>query len=64
MTNIVSKCLTGMDLTGINYLFKKKGQGDGEFNEPHCLAVNKAGSLMVMRFRHRITDHQVSCLVQ
>ena len=27
--------------------FGKKGEGDGEFNKPCCLSVNKAGHLMV-----------------
>ena len=29
------------------YKIGKKGNGDGEFNEPHCLSVNKAGHLVV-----------------
>ena len=29
------------------YKFGKKGEGDGEFNAPRCLSVNKAGHLMV-----------------
>ena len=29
------------------YKFGKKGNADGEFNEPHCLFMNKAGHLMV-----------------
>ena len=29
------------------YKFGKKGEGDGEFNKPCCLSVNKAGHLMV-----------------
>ena len=29
------------------YKFGKEGDGDGEFNEPRCLSVNKAGRLMV-----------------
>jgi len=29
------------------YKFGKYGSGDGEFNEPRCLSVNKAGHLMV-----------------
>ena len=29
------------------YKFGKKGEGDGEFNKPRCLSVNKAGHLMV-----------------
>ena len=35
--------------------FGKKGEGDGEFNEPHCLSVNKAGHLMVVdTLNHRV----------
>ena len=29
------------------YQFGKQGEGDGEFNKPRCLSVNKAGHLMV-----------------
>ena len=29
------------------YKFGKKGDGDGEFNSPHCLSVHKGGHLMV-----------------
>ena len=29
------------------YKFGKQGGGDGEFNNPHCLSVNKSGHLMV-----------------
>jgi len=29
------------------YKFGKKGKGDGDFNTPRCLSVNKAGHLMV-----------------
>ena len=29
------------------YKFGKKGEGDGEFNVPRCLSINKAGHLMV-----------------
>ena len=29
------------------YKFGKKGNADGEFNEPHCMFMNKAGHLMV-----------------
>jgi len=37
------------------YKFGKHGSGDGEFNEPYCLSVNKAGHLMVCDSRnHRI----------
>ena len=37
------------------YKFGKKGQGDGEFNEPHCLAVNEEGHLIVCdSMNHRV----------
>ena len=37
------------------YKFGKKGDGDGEFIQPHCLSVNKAGHLMVCdKGNHRI----------
>jgi len=41
-------CINVFDRVG-NFLFKfgKKGEGDGEFNNPHCLSVDKAGHLMV-----------------
>ena len=41
-------CIKVCDMDG-NFLYKfgKKGVGDGEFNEPSCLSVNKAGHLMV-----------------
>ena len=29
------------------YKFGNEGEGDGEFNEPRCLSVDKAGHLMV-----------------
>ena len=37
------------------YQFGKKGEGDGEFNKPRCLSVNKAGHLMVCDV-HGITE--------
>ena len=41
-------CMKVFDLEG-NFLHKfgKKGDGDGDFIEPRCLSVNKAGQLMV-----------------
>ncbi|XP_078361778.1 E3 ubiquitin-protein ligase TRIM45-like isoform X2 [Oculina patagonica] len=37
------------------YKFGKKGEGDGEFNTPHFLSVNKAGHLMVCdELNHRV----------
>ena len=32
------------------YKFGNKGEGDGEFNGPHCLSVDKAGNLIVSDF--------------
>ena len=46
-----------------NVAFKigKKGQGDGEFNEPGCLSVNKAGHLMVCDSEnHRVQVFEIS----
>ena len=41
-------CIKVFDLEG-NFLHKfgREGDGDGEFNGPRCLSVNKAGQLMV-----------------
>ncbi|CAH3109966.1 unnamed protein product [Pocillopora meandrina] len=41
-------CIKVFDRNG-NFLYKfgNKGEGDGEFNDPCCLSVNKAGHLMV-----------------
>ena len=37
------------------YKFGKEGEGDGEFNKPRCLSVDKAGHLMVCEFEnHRV----------
>ena len=37
------------------YKFGKKGSGNGEFDTPRCLTVNKAGHLMVCdRGNHRV----------
>ena len=37
------------------YKFGKEGKGDGEFNKPDCLLINKAGHLMVCdEFNHRV----------
>ena len=57
---IVSDCnehwIKVFDRNGnFQYKFGKKGGGDGEFNCPHCLSVNKSGHLMVSDTRnHRI----------
>ena len=43
------------------YKFGKKGNGDGEFNKPHCLFMNKAGHLMVCdKENHRIQVFDLS----
>ena len=37
------------------YKFGKQGRGDGEFNYPSCLSVNKSGHLLVSdKYNHRI----------
>ena len=49
-------CMKVFDEDG-NFLYKfgKKGSGDGEFNQPRFLSVNKAGHLMVCdRGNHRV----------
>ena len=41
-------CIKVFDRNGnFQYKFGKKGEGDGEFNYPVCLSVNKSGHLMV-----------------
>ena len=49
-------CIKVFDRNGnFQYKFGKKGGGDGEFNHPGCLSVNKAGQLMVCdKDNHRI----------
>ncbi|XP_020608982.1 E3 ubiquitin-protein ligase TRIM71-like [Orbicella faveolata] len=43
------------------YKFGKGGSGDGEFNQPRCLSVNKAGHLMVCdRENHRVQVFELS----
>ena len=43
------------------YKFGKKGEGDGEFNCPRCLSVNKAGHLMVCDAgNHRVQVFELS----
>ena len=55
-------CVTVLDREGkVLYKFGKKGVGDGEFNEPHCLSVNKAGHLLVCDSgNHRIQVFELS----
>ena len=41
--------------------FGKKGKGDGDFNTPRCLSVNKAGHLMVCdTYNHRVQVFELS----
>ena len=41
-------CMKVHDRNGnFQYKFVKQGGGDGEFNNPCCLSVNKSGQLMV-----------------
>ena len=43
------------------YKFGKKGEGDGDFNDPQCLSVNKAGHLMVCDSgNHRVQVFELS----
>ena len=43
------------------YKFGKEGNADGEFNEPHCLSLDKAGHLMVCdTVNHRIQVFDLS----
>ena len=43
------------------YQFGKKGEGEGEFNSPRCLSVNKAGHLMVCdQWNHRVQVFELS----
>ena len=55
-------CIKVCDRDG-NFLYKfgKKGVGDGEFNDPRCLSVNKAGHLMVCDSEnHRVQVFELS----
>ena len=55
-------CVKVFDREG-NFLYKfgKKGGGDGEFNGPGCLSVNKVGHLLVCdRLNHRIQVFELS----
>ena len=55
-------CIKVFDTNG-NFLFKfgKKGKGDGEFNYPRFLSVNKAGHLMVCdENNHRVQVFELS----
>ena len=55
-------CIKVCDRDG-NFLYKfgKKGKGDGEFDDPRCLSVNKAGHLMVSDAgNHRVQVFELS----
>ena len=55
-------CIKVFDIDG-NFLYKfgNKGKGDGEFSEPCCLSVNKAGHLMVCdASNHRVQVFELS----
>ncbi|KAL9979988.1 hypothetical protein ACROYT_G008516 [Oculina patagonica] len=55
-------CIKVLDGEG-NFLYKfgKKGEGDGRFNAPGCLSVNKAGHLMGCdKDNHRIQVFELS----
>ena len=55
-------CIKVFTMDGIFlYKFGKEGEGDGEFNEPRFLAVNKAGHLMVCDAgNHRVQVFELS----
>ena len=55
-------CVNGFARDGhFLYQFGKKGNGDGEFNEPRCLSVNKAGHLIVCDAgNHRVQLFELS----
>ena len=55
-------CIKVFDRNG-NFLYKfgNRGRGDGEFDEPYCLSVNKAGHLMVCDgYNHRVQVFELS----
>ena len=56
-------CIKVFNLTDGDFLYKfgKKGEGEGEFNGPGCLSVNKAGQLMVCDTgNHRVQVFELS----
>ena len=62
VSDIHEHCIKVCDRDG-NFLYKfgKEGEGDGEFNEPVCLSVNKAGHLMVCDEKnHRVQVFEMS----
>ena len=58
----VEQCIKVFDADGDSlYKFGKKGEGDGQINEPSCLSVNKAGHLMVCDTgNHRVQVFELS----
>ena len=62
VSDVDEHCVKVFDRNG-NFLYKfgNKGKGDGEFNEPRCLSVNKAGHLMVCdTANHRVQVFELS----
>jgi len=55
-------CIKIFDTAGkFIYKFGKKGEGEGEFNKPRCLSINKAGHLMVCdMWNHRVQVFDLS----
>ena len=55
-------CIKVFDREGIFlFTFGKQGDGDGHFNRPGCLSVNKAGHLMVCDYgNHRVQVLELS----
>ena len=48
VSDLQERCIKVFDYDGnFQYKFGKQGGGDGEFNTPRCLSVNKSGLLMV-----------------
>ena len=48
VSDLTEHCIKVFDRNGnFQYKFGKWGGGDGEFNYPYCLSVNKSGHLMV-----------------
>ena len=62
VSDVDEHCIKVFDRNG-NFLYKfgNKGKGDGEFNYPGCLSVNKAEHLMVCdRNNHRVQVFELS----
>ena len=55
-------CIKVFDRNGnFQYKFGKKGSGDGEFDDPSLMAVNKSGHLMVCdECNHRVQVFEVN----